>query len=46
MLRPKKLEIREKKVKAVKEPIIAKQSHEIESNLSNDRTMHEGDNSF
>ena len=44
MLRSKKLEIREK-VKILKEPIKNKtESRKIESNPSNDRTKHDGDN--
>jgi hypothetical protein len=43
MLRPKKLEIRKKNVKTVKEPRKPK-CHEIEPNPSKDRAMHEGDN--
>jgi hypothetical protein len=44
MLRPKKLEIL-KNVEIVKEPIKAKQSHEIKPNPSKDRVIHEGDTS-
>jgi hypothetical protein len=46
MLRSKKLEIREKKVKIVKEPSDENQTecHEIEPNPSKDRAMPEGDN--
>ena len=44
MLRSKKLEIREK-VKILKEPIKNKtESRKTESNPSNDRTKHEGNN--
>jgi hypothetical protein len=47
MLRPKKLEIWKKKCVTLKEPgkkISQTHCHEIEPNLSKDRTMHEGDN--
>jgi virulence-associated protein VagC len=46
MLMSKKLEIRKKKMKSVKEPIKSKQSalKLIEPNPSKDTAMHEGDN--